>query len=98
PRPLPSFPTRRSSDLNSTPLLYYNADQFREAGLDPDRPPQTWDDLVAAAKKLTKREGDRVTRWGILMPSNYDYGGWILSALTMRSEEPTSELQSPTKL
>jgi sn-glycerol 3-phosphate transport system substrate-binding protein len=68
---------------NSTPLLYYNADHFREAGLDPDRPPQTWDDLVAAAKKLTRREGDRVTRWGILMPSNYDYGGWILSALTM---------------
>ena len=68
---------------NSTPLLYYNVEHFREAGLDPDRPPQTWDDLVAAAKKLTRREGDRVTRWGILMPSNYDYGGWILSALTM---------------
>ena len=68
---------------NSTPLLYYNADQFREVGLDPERAPQTWDELVAAAKKLTKREGDRVTRWGILMPSNYDYGGWILSALTM---------------
>jgi sn-glycerol 3-phosphate transport system substrate-binding protein len=68
---------------NSTPLLYYNADHFREAGLDPDRAPQTWDDLAAAAKKLTRREGDRVTRWGILMPSNYDYGGWILSALTM---------------
>jgi len=68
---------------NSTPLLYYNADQFREAGLDPDKPPQTWDELAAAAKKLTKREGDRVTRWGIMMPSNYDYGGWILSALVM---------------
>jgi sn-glycerol 3-phosphate transport system substrate-binding protein len=68
---------------NSTPLLYYNAEQFQEAGLDPDRAPQTWDYLVAAAKKLTRREGDRVTRWGILMPSNYDYGGWILSALTM---------------
>jgi sn-glycerol 3-phosphate transport system substrate-binding protein len=68
---------------NSTPLLYYNADQFREVGLDPERAPRTWDELVAAAKKLTKREGDRVTRWGVLMPSNYDYGGWILSALTM---------------
>src|SRR5437588_5837700 len=55
---------------NSTPLLYYNADQFREAGLDPDRPPHTWDELVAAAKKLTRREGDRVVRWGIMMPSN----------------------------
>jgi sn-glycerol 3-phosphate transport system substrate-binding protein len=68
---------------NSTPLLYYNIEHFREAGLDPDHPPRTWDELVAAAKKLTKREGDRVTRWGIMMPSNYDYGGWILSALVM---------------
>ena len=68
---------------NSTPLLYYNVDHFKEAGLDPDKPPRTWSDLVAAAKKLTRREGDRVTRWGIMMPSNYDYGGWILTALTM---------------
>jgi len=68
---------------NSTPLLYYNVDHFKEAGLDPDKPPQNWAELVTAAKKLTKREGDRVTRWGIMMPSNYDYGGWILTALTM---------------
>jgi sn-glycerol 3-phosphate transport system substrate-binding protein len=68
---------------NSTPLLYINADHFREAGLDPDHPPRTWDELAAAAKKLTKREGDRVVRWGVMMPSNYDYGGWILSALVM---------------
>jgi sn-glycerol 3-phosphate transport system substrate-binding protein len=68
---------------NSTPLLYYNVEQFREAGLDPDRPPQTWDELTVAAKKLTRREGERVSRWGIMAPSNYDYGGWILSALVM---------------
>ena len=58
---------------NSTPLLYFNADHFKEAGLDPDKPPQTWAELAAAAKKLTKREGDRVTRWGITIPSHYDY-------------------------
>ncbi|ACA20916.1 extracellular solute-binding protein family 1 [Methylobacterium sp. 4-46] len=68
---------------NSTPLLYYNVEQFREAGLDPDAPPRTWDALAAAARKLTRREGGRVTRWGIMMPSNYDYGGWILQALTL---------------
>jgi sn-glycerol 3-phosphate transport system substrate-binding protein len=68
---------------NSTPLLYYNVDHFKEAGLDPDKPPRTWAELVTAAKKLTKREGDRVTRWGINIPSNYDYGGWMLTALTM---------------
>jgi sn-glycerol 3-phosphate transport system substrate-binding protein len=27
---------------NSTPLLYYNKDQFKEVGLDPEKPPQTW--------------------------------------------------------
>jgi len=68
---------------NSTPLLYYNKDQFKEAGLDPAKPPRTWQELADAARKLTKRDGDRVTRWGIMMPSNYDYGGWILQALTL---------------
>ena len=68
---------------NSTPLLYVNADHFREAGLDPDKLPQTWEELTTAAIKLTKREGDKVTRWGIMIPSNYDYLGWMMSALTM---------------
>jgi sn-glycerol 3-phosphate transport system substrate-binding protein len=30
---------------SSTSMLYYNADHFREAGLDPDRPPTTWDEV-----------------------------------------------------
>ncbi len=68
---------------NSTPLLYINADHFKEVGLDPNKPPQTWDELAAAAKKLTKREGEKVTRWGLMIPSNYDYLGWMVSALTM---------------
>lgn len=33
--------------------LYYNRALFREAGLDPDKPPQTWDELLSYAKKLT---------------------------------------------
>ena len=36
----------------STPILYYNKDQFRMAGLDPERPPQTWSDMEHAARKL----------------------------------------------
>src|SRR6202167_1127985 len=31
---------------NSTPLLYYSVDAFKEAGLDPERPPVTWQDWV----------------------------------------------------
>ena len=36
----------------STPILYYNKDQFRAAGLNADQPPKTWPDVEAAAEKL----------------------------------------------
>ncbi len=34
------------------PVLYYDRDAFRKAGLDPDRPPQTWWDVQKAAGAL----------------------------------------------
>jgi multiple sugar transport system substrate-binding protein len=34
--------------------MYYNADMFKAAGLDPDNPPATWTEWNAAAAKLTK--------------------------------------------
>ena len=37
----------------NTLALYYNADMFKAAGLDPDKPPQTWAELLADAKRLT---------------------------------------------
>jgi len=36
----------------STPILYYNKDQFRAAGLDPEVAPRTWPELGKAAKRL----------------------------------------------
>ena len=36
----------------STPILYYNKDLFRAAGLDPTLAPKTWPEVGAAAKKL----------------------------------------------
>ncbi len=38
--------------------LYYNKDMFREAGLDPERPPETWDELIEMADLLTVRAPD----------------------------------------
>lgn len=35
-------------------LLYYNRDLFTAAGLDPDMPPKTWDEVYAYAEKITK--------------------------------------------
>jgi sn-glycerol 3-phosphate transport system substrate-binding protein len=40
---------------SSTPILFYNKDQFRLAGLDPDMPLATWPQVEAAAKKLRER-------------------------------------------
>ncbi|MEJ5082048.1 ABC transporter substrate-binding protein [Ochrobactrum sp. MYb379] len=37
----------------NTIALYYNKDMFKSAGLDPESPPTTWDELVSAARKLT---------------------------------------------
>lgn len=68
---------------NSTPLLYYNVDHFKAAGLDPKNPPATWAEWVDAAKKLTVRDGDSIKRYGVMIPGNYDYLGWIMTALTM---------------
>lgn len=36
----------------STPILYYNKDMFRRAGLNPDEAPKTWSELGAAAQRL----------------------------------------------
>jgi sn-glycerol 3-phosphate transport system substrate-binding protein len=36
----------------STPILYYNKDAFKKAGLDPEKPPKTWQDMEAFGKKL----------------------------------------------
>jgi len=55
----------------STPVLYWNKEAFAEVGLDPDRPPRTWDELAEYAALLTKREGGQVTRWGVTIS-----GGW----------------------
>ena len=39
-------------------ILYYNRRHFREARLDPNRPPRTWSELRAISQKLTKRRPD----------------------------------------
>ncbi|WP_405423141.1 sn-glycerol-3-phosphate ABC transporter substrate-binding protein UgpB [Pantoea stewartii] len=39
---------------SSTPVLYYNKDAFKKAGLNPDQPPKTWQELAKDADALHK--------------------------------------------
>ena len=39
----------------STPILYYNADLFRAAGLDPENPPKTWAEVKTAAEAIVEK-------------------------------------------
>jgi multiple sugar transport system substrate-binding protein len=39
-----------------TRVLYYDKDAFAEVGLDPDQPPQTWDELWEYSQRLDKMD------------------------------------------
>ncbi|MEW9670595.1 ABC transporter substrate-binding protein [Ammoniphilus sp. 3BR4] len=60
----------------STPVVYYNKNLFKQAGLDPENPPKTFDEWREAAKKLTSGE-----QKGIFF--NYSItGNWMFQAMT----------------
>jgi multiple sugar transport system substrate-binding protein len=64
-----------------TRLLFYNKTAFKEAGLDPNKPPKTWEELETYAQKLDKKNGDRYERigfyplWGSFGPES-----WMMNA------------------
>lgn len=67
----------------STIVMYYNKDLFKEAGLDPEKAPANWAELVESAKKLTKRDANgNVTQWGIEIPSGGAFAYWLFQAMT----------------
>ncbi len=70
----------------STIVMYYNKDAFREASLDPEKPPATWEELVSMGKKLVKKDGDKVDRWAIMIPST-GYPYWMFGALAMQNDQ-----------
>ncbi len=59
----------------STIVMYYNKDAFREAGLDPEHPPQTWEEMAEMGATLTTDN-----RWGVMIPST-GYPYWMFGAL-----------------
>ena len=63
----------------STIVAYYNKDMFREAGLDPEKAPATWEEMVEMGKKLTNDD-----HYGIMIPST-GYPYWMFQALAIQN-------------
>lgn len=60
---------------SSAPVMYYDKNAFKEVGLDPNNPPQTYDEVLAAARKLTKKDASgKIIRSGV----DFTLYGWIL--------------------
>lgn len=46
-------------DQTNCAVLFYNKDHFKAAGLDPEKPPKTWEEFVEYGKKLTNEAAGR---------------------------------------
>jgi sn-glycerol 3-phosphate transport system substrate-binding protein len=69
----------------STVVLYWNKELFREAGLDPEKPPKTWAEQLELAQKLTKRDAAGTTaQWGMQIPSS-GFPYWLFQGLTTQA-------------
>ena len=83
---------------NETMALIWNADIFARAGLDPENPPATWDDVVAYSKQIKDKLG--ISGYGLVarqnagntpyrfMPQLWAYGGGIFD-----EADPTPTLE-----
>lgn len=68
-------------------VLLYNKDHYTEAGLDPETPPATWDELIDYSQKLTNEShygyvyagGDAGGHMFTFMPYVWNNGGEVLS-------------------
>lgn len=53
---------------SSTAVMWYNKDAFRKAGLDPDKAPSTWQEVVKAAEAIKAKDAAPVpmtTSWSV---------------------------------
>jgi multiple sugar transport system substrate-binding protein len=90
---------------NETMAFIWNAKIFKAAGLDPEHPPATWDDVVAYSKIIKDKLG--IPGYGLVakqnagntpfrfMPQLWAYGGGALDEARDSPKYSTIELNSP---
>ena len=90
---------------NETMAFIWNADVFKRAGLDPDKAPATWDDVVKYSKQIHDKLG--IAGYGLVarknagntpyrfMPQLWGYGGGVFDEATKTPTYAKIELDSP---
>ncbi len=90
---------------NETMAFIWNADIFKRAGLDPDKAPATWDDVVKYSKQIHDKLG--IAGYGLVarknagntpyrfMPQLWGYGGGVFDEATANPTYKQVQLNSP---
>jgi sn-glycerol 3-phosphate transport system substrate-binding protein len=65
----------------STPIFYYNKDQWAEAGL-PDRAPANWAEMSEWGESLVQRSGNRIDRPAFVHPNGASFIAWLFQGVT----------------
>ena len=73
----------------STMVLYYNKDIFREVGLNPEKAPSTWEELVEFAQKITNDK-----RKGVGLALNSGSAQWAFTGFALQNSSDGKNLMS----
>jgi len=63
-----------------TALIYYNREHFRAAGLNPDQPPKTIDEMIEVARKIKAANVPGVKKPMVFAPFSYLLEWWLSGA------------------
>ncbi|WP_231566416.1 ABC transporter substrate-binding protein [Halomonas xinjiangensis] len=66
----------------STIVFYWNKEAFEAAGLDPEQPPETWEEMVEMGAAI--REASGGDQWGVMVPST-GYPYWMFQAFAFQN-------------
>jgi sn-glycerol 3-phosphate transport system substrate-binding protein len=79
----------------STMVLFYNKDAFQEAGLDPEKPPVNWNELVQYGQRLMKKDASgNVTRYGVGIALNSGSAQWAFTGFALQNSSDGKNLMS----
>lgn len=73
----------------STMVLFYNKDAFREVGLDPEKPPTTWEEVVEYGQKLTNEN-----RYGVGLALNSGSAQWGFTGFCLQNSKNGENLMT----